>query len=253
MHVGQQDSKNARREQIMSLRERIHALLQDSGQSLPHFYRMEWFQEHHSSAPQHSIGYVKFDFVVGCEPLAVRPFSVHIGYAIIRPRVAAARGFYQDYGWHPCVVRKTFDDSIHYACNILADTQISIESIEEALARTLALHRQPYQQHEYEADILERKLSEFCEDGISCIASAPFFNPLHPHLAYGLVAQKQEDGVVLHCIGRRGEEIADIRIFNGAGIGEVVDSFHDSLSHSYISPEELAGAISRFQPRDVVL
>ncbi len=243
-------------EQVFQLRDRIHRLLFSTQQEdAPHFYRIEWFHDHQSSVPSSSVGYVKFILIVGIVPHIERPFSVQMGYTIIKPaRVPEARGVHQDYGWTNGIVRTKFEDSIHLALGNIARTRIVVEDIERALDHTLALQRQPYKQSDYFVGDLEHALSGLYENGHSCIASDAFSNPLHPQLTYELVAQKNDATVVLHCIGvsRRSttlRSIRDIRTYKGT-IGEIAEEFHDSLRDSYISPQELTAAISRFQPTE---
>ncbi len=246
-----------KQERALQLKKGIHDILQQGrGEKQPVFYRMEWFHDHQSAIPSGSVGYVKFVLIVGLNPTGNEYFFVQMGYAIVKPaRVPEARGAYQDYGFVNGYTRKVFDDSMRHAMGTIMQTQIRVEDIEQALKNSLALKRQPYKQGEYESILnpLERALSELYQDGISCTASNQFSNPLHPHLRYRLVAQRQNTGVDLHCVGvpretRGMRHIEDIRTHKGT-IGEVVEKFHDSLARSYISPEELRRAITRFQPR----
>lgn len=249
--------KQQRREYKTRLRGKITALFYADASKLqqPQHYRLEWFQELHARNSSDHVGLVKFEVIIGYDPHATIKFSARLGFSIVEPaHYASARGFYQNFGLKECVWNN-LPAVMVVPLNILEGIQTPIEVIEEAIQRTAAVGHQPYKASDYNLVHLQEKLGELYSNGVSCMASGAFPNPLHPDLEYRLVAEKRDADVSLHCVGvcLQGLEtarIGDIRKYTGE-IVQIVDSFHHSLSRSYISPEELTGAIRGFEPSNV--
>ncbi len=249
--------KQQRREYKKRLRGKITALFY-AGASQPQrplHYRLEWFQELCTRNSSDHVGLVKFEVIIGYNPYATKKFLAMLGFSIVEPaNYASARGFYQNFGLKECV-GDNLPAVMVVPLNILGGVETPLEFIEDAIQRAVAVGHQPYKPSDYNLVPLQEKLDELYSDGVSCMASGAFSNPLHPDLEYRLVAEKRDANVNLQCVGlcSRGLEtarIGDIRKHTGR-ITEIVDSFHHSLSHSYIPPEELAGAIRKFEPSNV--